>query len=79
MSAIEIKKNFHLLIDSIDNENLLLDFYDMIKNKIGTKDGQLWNRLSSQEQIELLNAFEESKNTDNLLSVDELKNKHSQL
>jgi len=24
----ELKKSFHLLIDSIDNENLLLNFYD---------------------------------------------------
>jgi hypothetical protein len=78
MSAIDIKKNFHILIDSIDNENILLDFYDMIKNKIGAKDGQLWNRLSTQEQMELLTAFEESKDADNLLSIAELKKKHSQ-
>jgi len=26
MNAIELKKNFHLLIESIDNENLLINF-----------------------------------------------------
>jgi hypothetical protein len=30
MNTIELKKNFHILIDSIDNENLLINFYDII-------------------------------------------------
>ena len=33
MTTIELKKNFHRLIDSIDNEGLLLRFYDLILKK----------------------------------------------
>ena len=33
MNTIELKKSFHLLIDSIDNENLLINFYDILKTK----------------------------------------------
>lgn len=76
MNTIELKKNFHNLIDSIDNEELLLSFYDLIKSKTNTQPGQLWGRLNKDEQEELLNAFEESENPDNLLDFDTMKKKH---
>lgn len=76
MNTIELKENFHSLIDSIDNESLLLSFYNLMKNSSSSEDGQLWNRLSISEQEELLLSFEESKNDENLLSHDEMKQKH---
>jgi len=76
MKAIEIKKNFHLLIDSIENENLLINFYDLIKKRSSTTDGQLWNRLTQQEQEELLLALDESENFENLISHEEMIKKH---
>ena len=76
MNPIELKKNFHLLIDSIDNENLLVSFYDLIKKRSSTKEGQLWSRLSKAEREELLLAFEESDNHENLISHDEMVTKH---
>jgi len=76
MNTIELKKNFHLLIDSIDNENLLVSFYDLIKKRSSTKEGQLWCRLTSQEQEELLEALEESKKPENLISHEEMVKKH---
>ena len=76
MNAIELKKNFHLLIDSIDNENLLVSFYDLIKKRSSTREGQLWGRLTNQEQEELLSALEESENPENLISHEEMVTKH---
>lgn len=76
MNAIELKKNFHLLIDSIDNENLLVSFYDLIKKRASTKEGQLWGRLTTQEQEELISAIEESENPENLISHEEMVKKH---
>ncbi len=76
MNSLELKKNFHDLIDSIDNANLLESFYDLLKNRTSTKEGKLWNRLTQQEQEELLLALEESDNHKNLISQDEIKNKH---
>jgi hypothetical protein len=76
MNTIELKKNFHHLIDSIDNENLLINFFDLIKRRYSTKEGQLWNRLTKQEQQELLLAVEESENSENLISHEEMNEKH---
>ena len=76
MNTSDLKKNFHLLIDSIDNENLLINFYDIIKRRSSAKDGQLWVKLSNQEQEELLLSLEESDNPDYLICHDEMKIKH---
>ncbi len=77
MNTIELKKSFHLLIDSIDNEDLLASFYDLIKNRTSTKEGLLWNRLTYKEQEELLSALEESESPEYVISNDEMKKKHN--
>ena len=76
MQTLDLKQDFHKLIDSIDNENLLLGFYELIKKRIKTKEGKLWDTLSKEEQKDLINTFEESKNPDYLISHDEIKKKH---
>lgn len=76
MNTIELKQSFHHLIDSIDNENLLINFYDLIKKRSSAKEGQLWNKLTDQEQKELLLSLEESKNPENLIDHEGMKTKH---
>jgi len=76
MDTIELKQSFHHLIDSIDNENLLINFYNLIKKRSSAKEGQLWNNLTDQEQKELLLSLEESKNPENLIDHEEMKMKH---
>ena len=76
MNTTELKKNFHLLIDSIDNENLLINFYDILKKKSSAIEGKLWSNLTIEDQKELLLALEESDNPENLISQDEMKKKH---
>jgi len=76
MNTIELKQNFHHLIDSIDNEKLLINFYDLIKKRSSAKEGQLWNRLTTHEQEELLLSLEESENPENLIDHEEMKMKH---
>ena len=76
MNTIELKRSFHSLIDSIDNDCLLMNFYDLMKTRTLTKEGQLWNRLTENEQEELLMALEESENPENLISHEEMKKKH---
>ena len=70
MNRTELKKNFHLLIDSIENDKLLTNFYDLIKKRSSAKEDQLWNRLPYKEQEELISAFEESEKPDYLTSHD---------
>ncbi|MBU2651642.1 MAG: hypothetical protein KKA81_11960 [Bacteroidetes bacterium] len=76
MDALEIKNNFHKLIDSIDNDNLLINFYNLLKNRSSVKDGQLWSRLTLQEQDELYFTIEECESEDNLIPNEEMKKKH---
>ena len=76
MNTIELKKSFHLLIDSIDNESLLINFYDIIKKRSSAKDGQLWEKLTNKDKDELLLALEESEDPENLISHEEMKKKH---
>jgi len=76
MTTIEIRKNFHSLIDSIDNENILLLFYNLMKRKSTSKEGQIWNRLSNDQKQELLLSAQESDNPDNLISQEDFINNH---
>jgi hypothetical protein len=76
MNTTELKKSFHLLIDSIDNENLLINFYDILKKKSSAVESKLWSNLTIEDQKELLLALEESDNPENLISQDEMKKKH---
>jgi hypothetical protein len=76
MDKIELKKNFHDLIDSIENESLLLNLYDIIRSKTDANNGQIWGRLDKNEQEELLIAFEESENPNNLIANETMKEKH---
>jgi hypothetical protein len=75
MNTIEIKQNFHHLIDNIDNENLLISFYDLIKKRTTAKEGQLWNKLTEQEQQKLILSFDESKNPENLIDHEDMRKK----
>jgi len=77
MTTLELKNNFHHLIDSIENENLLRKFYELMLRKRASKDGMLWSKLSEDEINELLQANEESENPDNLIPHDEMKKKYS--
>lgn len=76
MTTIELKNNFHQLIDSIENENLLLKFYELMRNRSISKEGNLWSRLSKEEQEDLLLAFNESENEENLIMHNEMMKKH---
>lgn len=76
MNTIELKQNFHHLIDSIDNEKLLINFYDLIKKRTTVKEGQLWNNLTEHEKQELILSLDESKKPENLIDHEEMKIKY---
>jgi len=48
-------------MDSIDNVNLLADFYELLKKRLSRDESKLWRGLTKSEQEELLLAFEESE------------------
>jgi hypothetical protein len=77
MTTLELKNNFHQLIDSIENENLLQKFYELMLRKRSIRDGALWAKLTQDEVDELLFANEESNDPKNLLPHDEMKRKYA--
>jgi len=76
MTSVELKNNFHRLIDSIENESLLMKFYDLLLKKKDQKEGKLLNYLTKEELEELDLAEEESENLYNTVSNDDQKKKH---
>jgi len=78
MTTLELKYNFHKLIDSIENESLLEKFYELMLRNRSSKDGALWGSLSKDEVDELLASNEEVENPDNQISHEEMRNKYAQ-
>jgi hypothetical protein len=77
MTTLELKHNFHQLIDSIENENILEKFYELMLRKKSSKDGLLWSRLSKEEIDGLLASNEEVENPVNQISHDDMRKKYS--
>jgi hypothetical protein len=78
MTSLELKNNFHILIDSIDNENLLKKFYELMLNQRSQKSGDLWSKLSENDIDEILTSLEESNHESNIITNEEIKKKYSQ-
>ncbi|MDB5031144.1 hypothetical protein [Mucilaginibacter sp.] len=74
---MKIKDDFHHLIDSIEDEQLLKSYYQLIQIN-HSQNGHLWNKLSEDEKGELLVAYDESLDSDNLLSHEQVKHQHKQ-
>jgi hypothetical protein len=67
MGTVELRSNIHDIVDRIENEQLLLALYDFLKVRETTKPGELWNSLTEEQQNEVLLAYEESEDENNLI------------
>lgn len=76
MNTIELKNNFHQLIDSINNDKILSKFYAVMARMSERTDEKLWGRLSPEEQEELIRADIESNDPANLIPHSEIQEKH---
>jgi len=76
MTTIELKSNFHKLIDNIKNDNVLSKFYDILSRVKDSNEGMLWDRLRPDDKEELLLIEKESHHQDNLKSHSEMIKKH---
>lgn len=73
-----IKEKFHTLIENIDNEQLLGNFYDLLQTRNECQDINLWHSLPEHVKEETLLALEESKDISTLTTNDEMKKRYSQ-
>jgi len=76
MSTIELKTNFHKLIDAFSNDSVLYKFYELLLKANDTKNNQLWSRLTKEEQEELLQIEKDSYNDENLIKHSQVSKKH---
>lgn len=74
--ATSIKQKLHDLIEKIDNEAILNQVYELIYKKSSSKEGDLWNKLTPEQQQEVLLSLEESNTPNNLISNEEVKKNH---
>ncbi|MEO9485469.1 MAG: hypothetical protein ABJG47_18560 [Ekhidna sp.] len=66
MSTVELKASLHQLIDGIQNSNLLESLHDILSERRNSKDGHLWNSLTDSQKQEVLDAYQESEDSNNL-------------
>jgi hypothetical protein len=73
---MKVKDDFHHLIDEINDEKLLKEYYELIQRLAGNQSGKLWNMLNNDQQKDLLLAYDESFDPANLVSHEEVKKEH---
>ncbi len=72
MGTLELKSNIHKIVDRIQSEQLLRTIYDFLKVRETSKSGNIWNSLTEQQKEEVLMAFDESENENNLIDSEKL-------
>ena len=77
MQLTKVRNHFHTLIDEVENPDLLLSFLELFKARLRDPESTLWNTLSKTEQLEVLDAFDESETESNLVSNQTMKKKYS--
>ncbi|MEO9869503.1 hypothetical protein [Ekhidna sp.] len=75
MRAVELKANLHQLIDGIQNSNLLESLHDILSERKNSKEGHLWNSLTDSQKQEVLEAYKESEDPNNLTPHSEVLRK----
>ncbi|HEV7382362.1 MAG TPA: hypothetical protein VGN64_21350 [Dyadobacter sp.] len=70
------KAQIHELVDTIEDEEILNAYLQLIKTISNNKTGSLWDSLSTGERQDLLRSYDESFDNKNLISYDEVKIQH---
>jgi hypothetical protein len=70
------KVAFHKLIDTIDNEQILKGYFELIQRLNSNQTGKLCDSLTSEEKEELMLSYEESFDAKNLVSHEAVKGQH---
>ena len=79
MNIISLKSNLHKLIDQIESQSLLEEYYNEMKSLIKKTKVSSWDTLSEEQKKEVLLSYDESENEKNLLDNDDVMNKYRDL
>ena len=72
MGTIDLKSNIHKIVDGIQSEQLLQTLYDFLKVRETNKPGRLWDTLTEEQKQEVLLAYDESEDENNLVDRDKV-------
>lgn len=72
MGTVELKSHIHKIVDEIQNEQFLQAIYTLLKSRGKNKSGRLWDSLTEEQKQEVLLAYEESEDENNLLDRDQV-------
>ena len=70
-------EEFHKLIDTILDDQSLKSYFSLIQKLQHRQSGTLWSQLSSDQKQELLLAYDESFDPNNLLNHEQVKQQHA--
>ncbi len=76
MNKTKLRSNLHKLIDQIDNQNLLEEYYKEIKSIIEKSQCNVWDKLTDEQKKDVLLSYEESEEDNHLLDHDTVMNKY---
>ena len=67
MSTTALKSNIHKIVEGIESEQLLQAIYDFLKVRETSSSGGVWDSLSEEQRQEVLLAYDESEDENNLV------------
>ncbi len=76
MNITLLKSNLHKLIDQIENQSLLEDYYEEMKNIFEKSQDNVWDKLTDDQKKEILLSYEESEIETDLIENDSVMNKY---
>lgn len=68
----ELRTNLHKIVDRIEDERLLRAVYSFLEVREKSADGQIWNSLTEEQKKEVLEAYKESENDENLIEDEDV-------
>ncbi len=72
MNTAELKSDIHKLIDQLDNEQLLLEYYNEMKSLIQKDCVSAWDTLTDEQKKEIILSWEESEDEATLIENKEV-------
>ena len=72
MSTLELKSNIHKIVETIQNEQILQTIYDFLNTNKNNESAKLWETLTDVQKNEVLLAYSESEDENNLIDGDEI-------
>lgn len=67
MGVSEIRSNLIKLLNSIDDERLLLAVQNFLENRENSEEGKMWRELTDEQKKIVLEAYNDSEDEANLV------------